>query len=244
MMHCLSRDLYHIAPCKWEWILKYSRTINFLLFFHFIPILFCKIAPEKPSDKVLQPYCWNEFDDVASRTYASPVAVRATCIVVYSRGSFAQFNSTFYVTQVLKGGPLFSKILEESPRIQLHFGTTDSWTTIPSTKAEAVQEGLLRNQMCSIPKVDLQKEYLLFLKPHVEAGDFDAGNDVMQEAPLSTNMPATAWSIYAAPEVFTEAALAAVHKVARRGTCKILAGLAISLPTVVWFVCYDRSDFF
>lgn len=167
------------------------------------------LEPKRDYGKVQQPNCWNEYDDVASRFFITPVVVRAMCVVIYSRGAVAQFNATFHVTKVLKGD---RRIFAENTRVDLNFGIA----------ALSTEKNLLQNQSCTIPKVDLQKEYLLFLyqaNAKFVSWDVEKKNEVTEEEDIdNNNMPGTIWSIYAAPEVFSQSALASIQKVQKRGT--------------------------
>ncbi|XP_055343321.1 pro-neuregulin-2, membrane-bound isoform-like isoform X2 [Paramacrobiotus metropolitanus] len=225
-------DLYHPAPLRWEWINKYFRLVCLLVIVLLDTVMTASHVNGIKRDTVQQPYCWSEYEDVASRAYIAPVVVKAWCTVVYSRSHHPHFNATFHVSKILKGGPHIGKYLEENPRIQLHFGMPSVWTQLPVTAAEIQQESLLRNQVCSIARVDVQKEYLLFLQPHNgldESGlaTNDGGEDMQMESnslPI-TPSPAISWSIYAAPEIVTETALTNAHKVLRRAKPPVVAKL-------------------
>ncbi|OWA50997.1 hypothetical protein BV898_15497 [Hypsibius exemplaris] len=235
------------APCRWEWIRKYCRTTTSLfILLSLIPCLPCAaVLHRSPTKKgvssqahqvhlppIQQSYCWNEYEDLPSRAIASPVVVRGLCMVIYSRGSLAQVNATFYVTDVLKAPPLMKEYLEENPKVQLNFGLLEEWTGFPETADDVEQENLLRGQTCALQRVDLQREYLLFLRPRflpTGRGEFPRGHGADSEVGtldgesggpqwISGNSPRLeSWSVFAAPEMATPTAVESVQKGLRQG---------------------------
>ena len=243
-------DSHHRAPCRWEWILKYCRTLTTLiLLLNLVPAIFGAPAffpQQKTMTKKSQPagvhqsYCWNEYDDLSSRAFASPVVVRGLAMVIYSRGTQPQYNATFYVTDILKSAPSLEKTkvpsasggrklreyLENNPKIQLNFGLMEEWTVFPESAVDIQQENLLRGQSCGIGRVDLQKEYLLFLRPRDGGFESDAdetvdnnvfSNGIHEEDKEIGGAGAVTWSIFAAPEAATPLAIAAAQKGLRQG---------------------------
>ncbi|GAV07980.1 hypothetical protein RvY_17747-1 [Ramazzottius varieornatus] len=227
----------HRAPCHWEWILKYS-IIYFVYFSS--PVFSSESVLSNKASAVHQECCWSKYDDVASKAYAAPIVVRAFCMVIYSRGNLAQFNATFYVNRVLKAEGRHKKMLERSPKIDLNFGMDEDQLDFRDD-AEKLEQNALQGQTCLIPRVDLMKEYLLFLRPvPLKRTVEDLDNEVV----IEEEEERTGWRIFAAPEISNVASIGhalKVFKQARRPSITKLRSTEVKLDERLSLLCRAKG---
>lgn len=177
-----------------------------------LPLIFVSLPLICGADNsVRQPFCWSDFEDISSRALVAPVVVRAFCTVIYSRGSLPQFNASFHVTKILKSSLAVKKQLEETPRINLHFGMLDGWTESPGSLNDVYERDEMKGKSCSIPKSELQKEYILFLQPHVVEEDQE--NEIADQP----DQVGRTWNIFAKPELFAKESEIQIQKALKRG---------------------------